>query len=140
MNPRALIIVAYLFIASGIFALVVYLGDLVFSEHVRFNPKILDFWIGRWLLEREPRGYRLAVFFSGVAMILSPVILVFFAMIGTLPTWRFVGVDIAQPSWPVYASLILASAGLNACQYHVLRRPHIRALFPDPAESSARPT
>ena len=133
MNPRALNIVAYLFIASGTFALVNFFGDVVFSEHARLNLSILKIWIGRWLIERDLRGYRLAAFFSGAVVILAPVSLLVIAMIGTLPTLRLVGVDVAHWSLPAFAFATLAWVGLNACQYHVLRRPHIRALFPDPA-------
>ena len=139
VNPRALNLAAYLFMAFGAFALVGYVGDLLFSDRVVFDLNVLDLWIGCWLLARDPRGYRLAVVFSGAAMIFAPVSLMVVAVIGVRPTWRFVGVDIAHGSLPVFASLILAWAGLHACQYYLLRRPHIRALFADPAENRARP-
>lgn len=140
MNPRPLNMVAYVFMASGCFALIGYLGDLFFSEHAHFDPSILDLWIGRWLMEREPRGYRLAIFLSVLSMILAPASLVLVAMIGIVPSVQIVGVEIAQRSWPAFELMTLAWTLLNACQFHVLRRPHIRALFPDSAESNSRTT
>lgn len=139
MNPRALNVVACLFIASGALALVDYVVDLVSTDRVHFPVQILNLWIGRWLLEREPRGYRFAVFFSGAAIILIPIGLAILAMVGAQPAFVVAGVEFAHPSFPVYALIMLARAALNVWQFRVLRRSDIRALFPDPVEGGAQP-
>ena len=140
MKARTLDVIGLLYIATGVFGLVNYVSDLVSTNNVVFDMRILCLWIGRWLIDRDLRGYQLAVFVSGAIMILAPTLLVLGAVLAVLSTKWPDGFDFRPGAWLVYTFFTLAWAGLHAFLFYALRRPHARALFPDSAARNVQPT
>lgn len=128
MISRPLTIVSGLFLVSGALALVGWVAGVVFKSHVVFDLQILNLWIGRWLMNRDPRGRSAAVLVLIVSIALSPIALVIVAVMDIVPTVNIYGVVVGT-SWAVVAPYVVASTALSAWQVHVLRRPEIRALF-----------
>ena len=140
MKSRTLDVLGLLYIATGVFGLVNYVGDLVSTNNVVFDMRILCLWIGRWLIDRDLRGYQLAVFVSGAIMILAPALLVLAAVTAVVAMKWPVVFDPRPGAWLVHTFFTLAWAGLHAFLFLALRRTHTRALFPDSAARSAPST
>ena len=138
MKARALDLLGLLYIATGVFGLVNYVSDLVSTNNVVFDMRILCLWIGRWLIDRDLRGYQLAVFVSGAIMILAPTLLVLGAVLAVLSTKWPDGFDFRPGAWLVYTFFTFAWAGLHAFLFYALRRPRTRALFPESGARSAQ--
>lgn len=139
MNSRSLTIVSCLFLVSGVLALVGWIADVMLKPQATFHLQILNLWIGRWLLHRDPRGHSAAMLVLVVSIVLTPLLLVIMAMMAIVPTVHLYGVVVGT-SWAVVAPYFVVSTAISVWQLHVLRRPEIRALFDSTTEPAMRAT
>lgn len=128
-RPLALTIVAWIFIATGLWGAASMIGPLWIEHKVNLSIDVLGLWVGPGLLRWDPRYYKWAVRLLIVSMILSPVALWAITLKPPSLGFEIFGhVAGGLPRLPVIA-VALALLGLNIWQYVVLRRPGIRAGF-----------
>lgn len=140
MNPRALTVVAALFVASGALALIGVATDLLFHSRFNLDFSVLNLWIGRWLVAHEPRGRRWALVAIQLSLVALPLVGLFALLSTTGPELRVFGLPLGRLS-PVSSCAFVATVfAVQLWQYRILNRPDVRALFPDgPADVAAPP-
>lgn len=139
VNPRALKIVAGLFILSGGWAIVGFVLRLCFSQPVIVDLTVFDLLIGRWLLNREPRGHFWALVSISFEILGVVIMLVLIAFADAKPEFKIAGNVIGHPH-PALAFIgISVLSSVTFWQYHVLMRPDIRVLFANPKPMATEP-
>jgi len=126
--PRALKIVAALFVLGGILAVIEVAVSLM-QNRLSLNFGVLGFFIGAGLL-RLSRGWRTcALVCLWFGLILLPIIFLL-GLLGTLPAYlQIFGVRVARvPGWTVSGAAIPFFL-LVLWEYRVLVRADIRSLF-----------
>src|ERR1041385_5089458 len=129
LQPRALVIVAWLFIASGIVAIISIVGNLLFGHRLVIDISVIDLWIGHGLLKGQARSRRWALFMLFVGFLILPVGLVLVILFPGVPTVTVFNNVIGTVPRSVLALLFAGVAVLTFWQYRVLERPEVRALF-----------
>jgi hypothetical protein len=140
LHPRALTIVASLFMISGVVALIGVATDLVFHGRINIDFSVLNFWIGRWLLAGEPRGRQWALFVIQLSLVFLPLAGVILSLTPASPELRVFGVLVGHTS-VLFACVFVASVwALQLWQYRVLNRADIRSLFREASGELAAPS
>jgi len=135
-------VVAWVFIAQGIFAALEIISQLLVRQ-ISINLGIIAIFIGIGLLKLTPGWRTVALVYLWIGFILIPVfsgLLVFAAVAGGNLTFKLFGVAVAQPGplfLAIFIAVIAAVYALMIWQYRVLRDSGIRALFQKPV--SGRP-
>lgn len=126
--PTSLIVVAVLFIISGVSAVVDILVSLIFS-HISINFGVLSLFVGRGLL-RLNRGWRtFALVIIWMSLISLPIVgLLFLIFQGPLYVKLF-GQKIGYAPKAIGLIVVAVVFAVELWQYRVLTRPDIRRLF-----------
>jgi hypothetical protein len=127
-RPAALTIVAWLFMASGVLAIVGVVIDLVGHHTISIDITILNWWIGRWLLDLRHRGYRWAVTILRVEFALLPIAVILLVVDAPLNV-RVFGLGVGQASPLISLLLVTAMLLLGIWEYVVQRQAAARGLF-----------
>jgi hypothetical protein len=128
-RPSALRIVAWLFIASGVWALVGIIGSLLIEVRIQIDIDLLGLWVGPGLLHREARYRTWALRLLVIGFFLTPVagLLLFFQprSVSVLVFGKRVGIV----PLPVALGTLAVMLVISVWEYWVLTRPAVRALF-----------
>ncbi len=139
VQPRALKVVAALFMVSGVLAVIGVAVDLLYHARVNFDFAVLNLWIGRWLLAHETRGRRWALIVIQLNLLILPLVGLLGLFTTASPELRVFGVLVGRVSPVVFSGFAAAVCALQLWKYRVLNRSDIRALFPEPSgEVAAR--
>ena len=139
VNPRALTIVAALFVVSGALALIGVATDLLIHSRLNMDFSVLNLWIGRWLLAREPRGRRWALVVLRLSLVALPLAGLFTLLTTTTPEVRVFGFLVGRASPILSCAFVATVFAVQLWQYRILNRPDVRELFPDRPADFAMP-
>ena len=137
-RPTALTVIAWLFILTGIFAVVAMVIDLVVSHDVILDLDIIGLWIGPGLLRAEERFRRWALWYERFSLAAIPVVAIlsgFFAP-AQLGLQFFGVIPIGSMSRAVLLTVLAVGWVLALWEYTVLQRRDVRAQFLLPNSSS----
>jgi hypothetical protein len=137
-RPTALTVIAWLFILTGIFAVVAMVKDLLVSHDVIFDLDIIGLWIGPGLLRAEERFRRWALWYERFSLAAIPVVAIlsgFFAP-AQLGLQLFDVIPFGSMSRTGSLIVLTVSWLLALWEYTVLQRREVRARFL-PSTSSA---
>lgn len=138
-RPIGVTIVGYLFIASGVGAILNVCLGILFRHHLYLNLSVLDVLIGGWLLNMTERGYRWGTLMIGFDMIMLPIGFVI-SLIGSEPgTFKLMGFPVGNVPRPVCAAIMVCLFIAQYWQWRVLREANRQGLFVTSAPSIDEP-
>lgn len=126
--PRALRIVAYVFLIQGAGALIEILLSLS-SGTPSINLGLLNLFIGLGILKLRASWRTLGLAFLWIGMIGGPLALVLILTSDVQPVFAFYGWEFGPASKPPAVASSLAFIALAIWQYRVLTRAEVRCLF-----------
>ena len=126
--PASLKAVAILFILGGIFAVIEVLVSLAHS-HLNINFGVLGLFIGPGLLALRPGWRTCALVFLWIAMIGIPIIAILMLGHSNPLDFKVFGQTVGHVSKELGLAIAVILFLLSFCQYRVLTRPDVRALF-----------
>lgn len=126
---RALRAVGWLFVATGVLAIVEIIVRLFALQQFHFDFTIFNLLVGRWLLNHDSRGLQWAVIVSWIGAIAGTLMLIIVVLRAASPEMKVIGISIGDVSRPTVALFAIAIIALHAWQIWVLGRQETRALF-----------
>jgi hypothetical protein len=126
--PRNLTIVAWLFIIGGVFAgLEMFVAFL--SGRISINLGILSFFIGRGLLDLNPRSLKWATVLNLLGLIMLPFAAILFLF--TPGHLKILGMKVGQAPYGLGLVFCIGAFALTYWEYKVLTSEDTQQLFVD---------
>jgi hypothetical protein len=131
--PKALTIVAWLFIIEGAAAVVAMIISF-YRGSGTVDLTVLDMLIGFGLLRLDPTWYRWAVFSTWVGIVLTLVLFPVLVFASSAPSMTVFSIPVGTTSRAYLFVIGVIGLGLFVWQLRVLRRRDVSELFPNPYE------
>jgi hypothetical protein len=130
-RPAALAVIAWLFILTGMFAVVAMVNNLIVRHDVILDLNIIGLWIGPGLLRAEERFRRWALWYDRASLAAIPIVAILSAFFGPAQLGlQFFGViPIGSMSRTVLLTVLAVGWVLALWEYTVLQRRDVRAQF-----------
>jgi len=128
-RPFALQLVAWLFIAYGIWAAVAIAGALLVERRIDLDIEVLGLWIGPGLLRHEARFRTWAIRLLLIGFCVAPIAGLLLVLHKRPLEIRVFGRSVGTVSLPMSLSVLAVIVAVSIWQYWVLSQPRVRALF-----------
>lgn len=130
-RPSALQLVAWLFLASGVWAAISIAAALFMKQRISLDLEVLGLWIGPGLLRHEARYRRWALRLLTVALCLAPIATLLLLVRPAPFDAKFLGRPVGTIPRPAALTVLAILVGVAVWQYWVLQQPSVAALFRD---------
>jgi len=129
IRPSALIVVAWLFIISGVGAILSMVIVLFTAQGIHVDLSAANLWIGVGLLNLEARWHRWAVIMLRLEVATTAIAIILLAYDKPVVAVKIFRHPIGQISRTTGIVAVIAIAAACVWQYAVLQRPQVRVLF-----------
>lgn len=137
-RPKALEIVAWMFIAQGIGSAISIVASLLGRSTLALDFGVVGLWIGPGLLRGVPNARRGAFFLLGLGLVLAAIVFLLLLLLpGSVREVRIFGRAIGSVPAALGVLVSIGAFFVQLWQCWVLERPDVRARF-EPDEGAPR--